>query len=98
MGAGKPGTVSNLNRKNYGQIEARRSQAIAGEHPYLYLDGIVLKRSWAGEVCNVSLLVAISVNAEGYREILGIVERANEDEAGWSGFLAHLKGRGPASG
>jgi transposase-like protein len=35
-----------------------------------------LKRSWAGEVRNVSLLVAISVNAEGYREILGIVEGA----------------------
>src|SRR6476619_8009977 len=37
-----PGTVSNLNRKIYGQIEAWRSQTIAGEHPYLYLDGIVL--------------------------------------------------------
>jgi len=91
-----PGTVSNLNRKIYGQIEAWRSQPIAGEHPYLYLDGIVLKRSWAGEVRNVSLLVAISVNAEGYREILGIVEGAKEDKAGWSGFLAHLKGRGLA--
>jgi transposase-like protein len=91
-----PGTVSNLNKKIYGQIEAWRNQPIAGEHPYLYLDGIVLKRSWAGEVRNVSLLVAISVNAEGYREILGIVEGAKEDKAGWSGFLAHLKGRGLA--
>ena len=89
-----PGTVSNLNRKIYGQIEAWRSQPIAGEHPYL--DGMVLKRSWAGEVRNVSLLVAISVNAEGYREILGIVAGAKEDKAGWSGFLAHLKGRGLA--
>jgi transposase-like protein len=44
----------------------------------LNLDGIVLKRSWAGEVRNVSLLVAISVNEEGYREILGIVEGAKE--------------------
>ena len=35
---------------------------------------IVMKRTWAGEVRNVSLLVAIAVNAEGYREILGIVE------------------------
>jgi putative transposase len=91
-----PGTVSNLNKKIYGQIEVWRNQPIAGEHPYLYLDGIVLKRSWAGEVRNVSLLVAISVNAEGYREILGIVEGAKEDKAGWSGFLAHLKGRGLA--
>jgi putative transposase len=89
-----PGTVSNLNKKIYAQIEAWRNKAIDGEHPYLYLDGIVLKRTWAGEVRNVSLLVAISVNAEGYREILGIVEGAKEDKAGWSGFLAHLKARG----
>src|SRR3981189_1319925 len=89
-----PGTVPNLNKKIYGQIEAWRNQPIDGEQPYVYLDGIVLKRTWAGEVRNVSLLVAISVNAEGYRQILGIVEGAKEDKAGWSAFLAHLKGRG----
>src|SRR5262249_15382731 len=89
-----PSTVSNLNQKIYGQIEAWRHHPIEGEHPYLYLDGIVLKRSWAGEVRNVSLLVAISVNDEGYRQILGIVEGAKEDKAGWSAFLSHLKGRG----
>ena len=89
-----PGTVSNLNKKIYSQIEAWRNQPIEGEQPYLYLDGIVLKRTWAGEVRNVSLLVAISVNADGYRQILGIVEGAKEDKAGWSAFLAHLKGRG----
>ena len=60
----------------------------------MYLDGIVMKRTWAGEVRNVSLLVAIAVNSEGYREILGIVEGAKEDKAGWSGFLKHLKERG----
>lgn len=54
----------------------------------------MLKRTWGGEVRNVSLLVAISVNGEGYREILGIVEGAKEDKAGWSGFLSHLKQRG----
>jgi putative transposase len=53
-------------------IEAWRNRPIKGEHPYVYLDGIVLKRSWAGEVRNVSLLVAIAVTGEGYREILGI--------------------------
>ena len=55
-----PGTVSNLNKKIYGQIETWRNQPIEGKQPYLYLDGIVLKRTWAGEVRNVSLLVAIS--------------------------------------
>src|ERR1700732_991702 len=65
-----PSTVSNLNKKIYGQIEAWRNQPIDGEQPYVYLDGIVLKRTWAGEVRNVSLLVAISVNAEGFGESL----------------------------
>ncbi len=88
------GTVSNLNKKIYGKIEAWRNKPILGRHPYVYLDGIVLKRSWAGEVRNVSLLVAIGVNADGYREILGISEGAKEDKAGWSGFLTHLKQRG----
>ena len=89
-----PSTISNLNKKIYEQIEAWRNAPIEGAHPYVYLDGIVLKRSWAGEVRNVSLLVAIGVNREGYREILGICEGAKEDKAGWSAFLAHLKARG----
>jgi putative transposase len=50
--------------------------------------------TWAGEVRNVSLLVAIGVNDQGYREILDICEGAKEDKAGWSGFLKHLKERG----
>jgi putative transposase len=89
-----PSTVSDLNKKIYGTIEAWRNRVIEGEHPYVYLDGIVLKRSWAGEVRNVSLLVAIGVNGDGYREILGICEGAKEDKAGWSAFLKHLKERG----
>jgi putative transposase len=89
-----PSTVSALNKKIYATIDAWRNKPIEGEHPYVYLDGIVLKRSWAGEVRNVSLLVAIGVNAQGYREILGIVEGTKEDKAGWSGFLKHLKERG----
>jgi transposase-like protein len=89
-----PSTVSDLNKKIYARIEAWRNQAIRGEHPYVYLDGIVMKRTWAGEVRNVSLLVAIGVSAEGYREILGICEGAKEDKSGWSGFLKHLKDRG----
>src|SRR5437667_5506050 len=89
-----PSTVSDLNKKIYGTIEAWRNRPIEGEHPYVYLDGIVLKRSWAGEVRNVSLLIAIGVNERGYREILGICEGAKEDKTGWSAFLKHLKERG----
>lgn len=89
-----PGTVSNLNKKIYAKIDEWRNRPIEGEHPYLYLDGIVMKRTWAGEVRNVSLLVASAVNSEGYREILGICEGAKEDKSGWSGFLRHLVDRG----
>ncbi len=89
-----PGTVSNLNKKIYVKIEEWRNRPIEGEHPYLYLDGIVMKRSWAGEVRNVSLLVASAVNSEGYREILGICEGAKEDKSGWAAFLRHLVNRG----
>jgi len=89
-----PGTVSNLNKKIYAKIEAWRHRRIDGDHPYLYLDGIVMKRTWSGEVRNVSLLVASAVNTEGYREILGICEGAKEDKAGWSAFLRHLVDRG----
>ncbi len=89
-----PSTVSNLNKKIYAKIEAWRNRRIEGEHPYLYLDGIVIKRTWAGEVRNVSLLVASAVNSEGFREILGICEGAKEDKSGWSAFLRHLVDRG----
>lgn len=89
-----PGTISNLNKKVYKHIEAWRNRPIEGDYPYVYLDGIVLKRSWGGEVCNVSVLVAIGVNAQGYRKVLGVAEGAKEDKAGWSNFLHHLRERG----
>lgn len=89
-----PSTVSNLNKKIYAKIQAWRNQPITGRHPYVFLDGIVMKRTWAGEVRNVSLLVAIGVTSEGYREILGICEGAKEDKSGWSDFLRHLVDRG----
>lgn len=53
-----------------------------------------MKRTWAGEVRNVSVLVASAVNSEGYREILGICEGAKEDKSGWSALLRHLADRG----
>ena len=88
------GTVSKLNKKVYKHIEAWQNRPIEGENPYVYLDGIVLKRSWAGEVRNVSVLVAIGVDQDGFRRILGVQEGHKEDKAGWSAFLEHLKGRG----
>jgi len=88
------GTVSDLNQKMYERIERWRNRKIEGHYPYVYLDGISLKRVWAGEVRNVSVLVAVGVGEDGYRDILGIAEGCKEDKASWSNFLAYLKKRG----
>jgi transposase-like protein len=88
------GTVSRLNQKIYRHIEAWRNREIAGEFPYLYLDGVILKRSWAGEVRNISVLVAIGIGIDGFRQILGVAEGEKEDLEGWRGFLRHLRDRG----
>jgi putative transposase len=89
-----PSAVSELNQKIYAQIDVWRNRPIEGEHAYVYLDGIWLKRSWGGEVKNVAVLVAIGVREDGYREILGVVEGMKEDTEGWRNFLRHLKHRG----
>jgi len=88
------GTVSNLNKKVYKHIERWRTQPIEGSFAYVYLDGIVLKRSWGGEIRNVCVLAAIGVDSDGYRRILGVSEGHKEDRAGWLGFLKELKKRG----
>ena len=89
-----PSTVVEPQQEDLRQDRRLAEPPLEGEHPYLYLDGIVMKRTWAGEVRNVSLLVASAVNSEGYREILGICEGAKEDKSGWSAFLLHLVDRG----
>lgn len=89
-----PGTVSNLNKKVYARIEKWIEAPIEGEYSYVFLDGIWLKRCWAGEVKKVSVLVAIGVDQDGYRHVLGVQEGAKEDKESWTGFLRHLKKRG----
>jgi putative transposase len=87
-------TVSELNQKIYARIEAWRNRPIEGTHAYVFLDGIWLKRSWGGEVRNVAILIAVGVNADGHREILGVMEGGKEDAEAWRKFLKHLKARG----
>src|SRR5690554_6826208 len=89
-----PGTISKLNKKVYLHIENWRNRPLNGEYPYVYLDGIYLKRNWGGEYENVSILVALAVNNDGYREILGAAEGSKEDKESWLNFLRHLKERG----
>jgi putative transposase len=87
-------TVSELNQKVYERIDAWRARPIAGEYPYLFVDGIWLKRTWGGEVRNVAVLVAVGVSATGHRDILAVQEGSKEDGESWRTFFRHVKERG----
>ena len=87
-------TISDLNQKAYVHIEEWRNRKLSGKYPYVYVDGIYLKRNWGGEFENVSILVAIGVDEDGYREIIGAAEGMKEDAESWKNFLVWLKERG----
>jgi transposase-like protein len=92
-----PATISELNKKAYVHIEDWRNRPLQGKnYPYVYVDGIYLRRNWGGEYENISILVAIGVNEDGFREILGAAEGMKEDKASWINFFKWLKGRGLA--
>jgi transposase-like protein len=90
-----PGTISELNKKAYARIEQWRNRPLkGGKYPYVYVDGIYLRRNWGGEFENVSVLVALGVNEEGHREVIGAAEGMKEDRASWAAFFQWLKSRG----
>lgn len=85
---------SRLNKKVYEKLEEWRMRPISPIIPYLWLDGIVMKVRIAGRYENVSLLAAIGVNSEGFRETLGIAPGFQEDKGSWLSFLRWLKKKG----
>ena len=90
-----PATISELNKKAYVHIEDWRNRPLqGGKYPYVYVDGIYLRRNWGGEYENVAILVAIAVNEDGFREVLGTAEGMKEDKASWVNFFQWLHGRG----
>ena len=89
-----PGTISNLNKKAYEHTGQWRSRPLSGDYPCVYAAGVCLKRSRGGEIRNVSILVAIGVNSDGFREIIGAVEGMKEDKESRRSFLVWLKERG----
>ena len=75
-----PSNISELNKKAYVHIEDWRNRPLQGGcYPYVYVDGIYLRRNWGGEFENVDILMEIAVNEDGYREILGAAEGVKED-------------------
>ena len=90
-------TVSNLNEKAFEAVEAWRNRPLERAYPYVYVDGIYLrrnKRSWGGSYENVAVMVAIGVNDDGYREVIGAAEGFTESAECWREFLSWLKSRG----
>ena len=88
------GTVSNLNNKAFVSVEEWRSRKLTCAYPYVFIDGIYLKRSWGNSFENVAVMVAIGVNDDGYREVIGAAEGFTESTECWQEFLSWLKSRG----
>lgn len=82
-----PQKQSRFNKKVHERLEVFINRPLESYYPYLYLDGMVIKSRLAGKTENISLLIAVGVNSDGYREILGIVEGMSEDGASWKAFL-----------
>lgn len=87
-------TVSNLNERAFASVEEWRNRPPGRAYPYVYVDGIYLKRSWGGAYENVAVMVAIGVNDDGYREVIGAAEGFTESSECWRDFPSRLRSRG----
>ena len=77
------------------QVEAFRTRPLdAGPYTFLAADALVLKVREANRTVNVHALLAVGVNADGHREILGLHVTSAEDGAGWLAFFRDLTARG----
>jgi len=87
--------VSEMAKDLDSQVEAFRTRPLdAGPYTFVAADALVLKVREAGRTVNVHALLATGVNADGYREILGLHVTSAEDGAGWLGFFRDLTARG----
>ncbi|MFE3000019.1 IS256 family transposase [Nocardia sp. NPDC059246] len=87
--------VSMMARDLDAQVEAFRTRPLdQGPYTFVAADALVLKVRENGRVVNVHCLIATGVNADGYREILGLQVVSGEDGAGWLAFFRDLVARG----
>ena len=87
--------VSDMAKHLDEQVASFRSRPLdAGPYTFMAADALVLKVREGGRTVNVHALIATGVNAEGYREILGLHVTSAEDGAGWLAFLRDLVARG----
>jgi len=77
------------------QVEAFRNRPLdSGHYTFVWMDALVIKVREHGRTVNVHALIAVGVNADGGREVLGLDVCSDEDGAGWLAFLRSLTARG----
>lgn len=86
--------VSRICKELDASVEVFRNRPLTGSWPYVWLDATFHKVREAGQVVSVATVVAIAVNEDGVRRILGIDVGASEDHTFWLAFLRSLKARG----
>jgi putative transposase len=76
------------------RVGAFLSRPIEGEWPYLWLDATYVRVRQAGRIVSVAATIAVGVNSDGRREVLGMATGASEAETFWTDFLRNLARRG----
>jgi putative transposase len=76
------------------RVNAFLSRPIEGSWPYLWIDATYLKSRKGGRIVSVAVIVAVAVNTDGRREVLGVATGASEAEVFWADFLRSLADRG----
>lgn len=76
------------------RVQAFLCRPLEGAWPYLWLDATYIKVRRAGRIVSVAAIVAVAVNLDGRREVLGIAVQPSEAEVFWDEFLRSLADRG----
>ena len=76
------------------RVGAFLSRPIEGDWPYLWIDATYVKVREAGRIVSVAVIIAVAVNTDGQREVLGMGVGASEAEPFWTSFLRSLTRRG----
>lgn len=86
--------VSRLCEEIDERVQTFLNRPIEGDWPYLWIDATYVKSRQAGRVVSVAVIIAVAVNTDGVREILGVATGPSEAEPFWTEFLRSLTRRG----
>jgi putative transposase len=86
--------VSRLCEEIDDKVEAFLSRPLEGDWPYLWIDATYLKVRQSGRIVSVAVIIAVGVNSDGRREVLGMAIGPSEAEPFWTDFLRTLARRG----